>query len=54
MAALKQQNQELTVLKAQVQELSALKEQVGVLTALVAPDRQASTRLAGLIDGPGR
>ena len=54
LAALKQQNQELTVLKAQVQELSALKEQVGVLTALVAPDRQASTRLAGLIDGPGR
>ena len=54
LAALKQQNKELAALKAQVQELSALKQQVGVLTALVAPDRQAATRLAGLIDGPGR
>jgi small-conductance mechanosensitive channel len=54
LAALKQQNKELAALKTQVQELSALKEQFQTLSALVAPDREAATRLAGLQTRPGR
>ena len=48
------QEKKIQALEEQNQELAALKEQFKTLAALVAPDRQAATRLAGLVDRPGR